>query len=119
MWTAIKYLAIVIAIVFGVKWYFGEHSEQGAKAKYQAALKLFYEEQSRYPVSFEEMEKKNSAATGYPYIAPNTNRDRPPANGKWRVNEDRGVVYIERYQIDDQGRPKKDGDGNLIFKDEY
>lgn len=118
MWSVVKYLAIVVAIVFGVKYFFGDHREEAMKKEYQAALKLFYDEQGRYPSSFEELER-TKRPDGYPYIAANTNRDNPPRNGKWRVNEDRGLVYIERYTVDDHGRPIKDSEGELIFKNEY
>ena len=118
MWNVIKYLAIVVAIVFGVKYFFGERRDDKMKSEHQAALQLFYEEQGRYPKTFEELER-TKRPDGYPYVPAHTNRDNPPRNGKWRVNEDRGKIYIERYEVDDSGRQRKDSEGNLIFHNEY
>ncbi len=119
MWTTIKYLAIIIGIVYGVNWFFSDFQETRMKQQHQASLKRFYEEQNRYPRSFEEMESIKSRQDGFPYVEPYTNRDDPPKNGRWMVNEDRGVIFIRRFVFDERGRKVLDADGQQRYKDEY
>lgn len=112
MWDIVKYLIIITVIAYAVTWYFGEGKEQRMKDEFNVAIKKFYESENRYPVSIEDMEHRG-------FIDKFTNRDRAPVNGEWRVDEDKGKVFIFRFKLDDRGRIKKDEDGNPMGKREY
>lgn len=112
MWDILKYLLIITLIAYAVTWYFGEGKEARMKKDFNIAIKKFYESENRYPNSIEDLEKRG-------YIDKFTNRDRAPVNGEWRVDEDKGKVYIFRFKLDDRGRIKKDDDGYDMGTREY
>ncbi|HNW92623.1 MAG TPA: hypothetical protein PKM88_06935 [bacterium] len=118
MWDIVKYVLILGLIGYGVFFYFGEHKEKRMLQQYQQAVKKFEAEQNRFPRSFRELETTRRQ-DGYPYVEANTQRDNPPRNGEWAVDEDKGVVYVRRYKVDQNGRVIKDDEGNPKYTREY